>query len=424
MAQLSELLVNGHARIIGNLYAPNATTGVAGLMSTTDKSKLDGIASGAQVNVLEAIKLNGVSVTITSKAVNIVNFTGTDGTANGTAGLVPAPTSSDSDKYLKSDGTWSAVSGGGGTSDYDQLSNRPQINSVTLTGNKSLADLSIQGVLTAGTNITLSGNTISATDTTYSNFTGTDGTSDGVSGLVPAPITTDVGKFLKANGAWADTIETLTSPVRIWGLADGVYKIPSGCIIYYKGETDTTTSVTISTTGYLFVTSYSTTYKNWFILCGNTSTTRYLYNGYSTSTNGASTAFNLGSSYLTGISSYVKNNLTYSTSTTTYALSAYQGYILDQNKENVSNKVTSVSSASTDVQYPSAKLLYDQLALKEDALNKVTSISSLSTDIEYPSAKLVYDQLALKQNKVTYSTTDLTAGTSPLAEGEIYLVYE
>ena len=76
------------------------------------------------------------------------------------------------------------------------------------------------------------------------------------------------------------------------------------------------------------------------------------------------------------------------------------------------------------MQYPSAKLLYDQLALKEDALNKVTSISSLSTDIEYPSAKLVYDQLALKQNKVTYSTTDLTAGTSPLAEGEIYLVYE
>ena len=28
------------------------------------------------------------------------------------------------------------ISGGGGTSDYDQLSNRPQINSNTLTGNK------------------------------------------------------------------------------------------------------------------------------------------------------------------------------------------------------------------------------------------------------------------------------------------------
>ena len=35
------------------------------------------------------------------------------------------------------------ISGGGGTSDYDQLSNRPQVNSVTLTGNKSSADLGV-----------------------------------------------------------------------------------------------------------------------------------------------------------------------------------------------------------------------------------------------------------------------------------------
>lgn len=34
--------------------------------------------------------------------------------------------------------------GGGGTSDYTKLSNKPSINSVTLTGNKSLADLGIQ----------------------------------------------------------------------------------------------------------------------------------------------------------------------------------------------------------------------------------------------------------------------------------------
>ena len=33
--------------------------------------------------------------------------------------------------------------GGGGTSDYTDLTNKPQINSVTLSGNKSLADLGI-----------------------------------------------------------------------------------------------------------------------------------------------------------------------------------------------------------------------------------------------------------------------------------------
>ena len=60
----------------------------------------------------------------------------------------------------------------------------------------------IQEKLTAGTNIAISNNTISATDTTYSNFTGTDGTAAGVAGLVPAPATTDAGKFLKADGTW------------------------------------------------------------------------------------------------------------------------------------------------------------------------------------------------------------------------------
>ena len=56
---------------------------------------------------------------------------------------------------------------------------------------------------TAGSNVSISDeNVISATDTTYSNFVGTDGTSAGTAGLVPAPATTDAGKFLKADGTW------------------------------------------------------------------------------------------------------------------------------------------------------------------------------------------------------------------------------
>lgn len=50
------------------------------------------------------------------------DFVGTDGTAVGTHGLVPAPTASDTNKYLKSDGTWATVSGGGGATDLDDLS--------------------------------------------------------------------------------------------------------------------------------------------------------------------------------------------------------------------------------------------------------------------------------------------------------------
>lgn len=59
-----------------------------------------------------------------------------------------------------------------------------------------------QQKLTAGANITITGNSISATDTTYSNFVGTDGVVPGSAGLVPAPATTDAGKVLGADGTW------------------------------------------------------------------------------------------------------------------------------------------------------------------------------------------------------------------------------
>lgn len=74
----------------------------------------------------------------------------------------------------------------------------------------------IQPRLTAGTNINISGTTISATDTTYSNFTGTDGVDAGTAGLVPAPATTDAGKYLKADGTW-DTVQAGPTVVQTTG---------------------------------------------------------------------------------------------------------------------------------------------------------------------------------------------------------------
>ena len=113
--------------------------------------------------------------------------------------------------------------GGGGTTNFNQLTNRPKYNGTTMTGDTNIPEVKtytagtgldltgtefsvdtnvVQGKLTAGTNVTISDNTISATDTTYSNFVGTDGTAAGTAGLVPAPATTDAGKFLKADGTW------------------------------------------------------------------------------------------------------------------------------------------------------------------------------------------------------------------------------
>jgi hypothetical protein len=67
-------------------------------------------------------------------------------------------------------------------------------------------------------------------------------------------------------------------------------------------------------------------------------------------------------------------------------------------KEDNTNKTTTLSDSSTDVQYPSAKVVYDNLILKEDVSNKVTSIDENSTNTQYPSAKCVYDkQSALEE---------------------------
>ena len=62
-----------------------------------------------------------------------------------------------------------------------------------------------QNILAAGNNISISGNVISATDTTYSDFVGTDGADVGISGLVPAPAAADANKFLKSDGTWSVT---------------------------------------------------------------------------------------------------------------------------------------------------------------------------------------------------------------------------
>lgn len=42
------------------------------------------------------------------------------------------------------DGVISATGGGGGTEDYNDLTNKPKVNSVTLSGNKTLSQLGIQ----------------------------------------------------------------------------------------------------------------------------------------------------------------------------------------------------------------------------------------------------------------------------------------
>ena len=129
--------------------------------------------------------------------------------------------SDNSKLYVFCDGTWyerKALGGGGGgggsytagtgidiTDDTISVDTETIQTKLTAGNNITISDSTISATdttYTAGSNITISDNVISATDTTYSAFTGTDGTAAGTVGLVPAPATTDAGKFLKADGTW------------------------------------------------------------------------------------------------------------------------------------------------------------------------------------------------------------------------------
>ena len=71
------------------------------------------LVSGTNIKTINGATLLGSGNIVTPNTV-YSTFTGTDGADPGTDGLVPAPLSTDAGKYLKSDGTWSTVSGGGG----------------------------------------------------------------------------------------------------------------------------------------------------------------------------------------------------------------------------------------------------------------------------------------------------------------------
>lgn len=146
----------------------------------------------------------------------------------------------------------------GGTFNYNELHNKPKINGNTLEGDKTASELGVP-VYSAGENITISDDyVISATDTTYTNFTGATASTDGAQGLVPGPLAGDEDKFLKADGTWGEIaidgqVTTLTADdynwnrtagddttlpldsIALWKLAPGWYRTDIGMqVLRYK----------------------------------------------------------------------------------------------------------------------------------------------------------------------------------------------
>ena len=104
--------------------------------------------------------------------------------------------SSNPNGYTSNVGTVTSVNNTSPDSNGNVSITIPTVNDATLTINQNGSSA---GTFTANASSNV---TINLTDTTYSAFTGTDGIDDGASGLVPAPETTDDGKYLNANGNW------------------------------------------------------------------------------------------------------------------------------------------------------------------------------------------------------------------------------
>ena len=230
-----------------------ATPSANGLMSSADKSKLDGIASGANnykhpaytakssglykitvdatghvSAVSKVTKSDITALGIPGQDTNTTynDMTGATTDANGTSGLVPAPEKGDNSRYLRSDGTWvtppnttyniASTSSNGLMSSSD----KSKLDGIASGANKYIhpsytakssglykITVDSSGHVSTVSTVTKSDITslgIPSSDTTYNDMTGATASANGTHGLVPAPAKGDnSNKYLKADGTWS-----------------------------------------------------------------------------------------------------------------------------------------------------------------------------------------------------------------------------
>lgn len=152
------------------------------------KSELYAPEGGGTGNVND-ITINGQSI-VDDHVADIPIMSGATQQANGSVGLVPAPSVNDRNKVLMGDGTW----GSGGLVD-DVL-----VDGISVVNNK-VANINLTGkqdVLTVGNNVKIENDVISVPE-----MVGATAMQSGRAGVVPQPLTSEKDKFLRGDGTWA-----------------------------------------------------------------------------------------------------------------------------------------------------------------------------------------------------------------------------
>lgn len=156
--------------IVGN----NLTVDANGTLDATNTTYTAGtnvqISAGNVISATDTTYTAGANIQISAS--NVISatdttysaFTGATSSAAGTSGLVPAPQAGDDTKFLSGDGTWKTVTSGSsytaGNGIYIDTNNEISIDTAVVATQTDLAGK--QDTLTAGTNITIVNNTISA----------------------------------------------------------------------------------------------------------------------------------------------------------------------------------------------------------------------------------------------------------------------
>ena len=193
LAAGSNITISGNTISATDTTYSDATTSASGLMSSADKAKLDGIAAGATANdgtvTSVAVKMNGTTAgTVTTSgeidlgtvitahqdisgkadASAVYTKSEVDTALSAKANQSTTYTKSEVDSLLddKSEVAWNQITaagtkiaevtidgtttnvyaptgGSGGSTDYTELTSKPQINSVELNGNKTSAQLGL-----------------------------------------------------------------------------------------------------------------------------------------------------------------------------------------------------------------------------------------------------------------------------------------
>jgi hypothetical protein len=89
--------------------------------------------------------------------------------------------------------------------------------------------------------------------------------------------------------------------------------------------------------------------------------------------------------------------------------------VLSFTPEDVANKVVAITGASTDVQYPSAKLLYDQLVLKQD-----TEVGKgLSTNDYTAAEKAKLGGMSIVQTEIDFGTSPTESADFTISDANV-----